>query len=523
MLNKLFSSKKQISNLRKPDCLFILAGLAVFAVITFWTISKSSIWFDEAFGAYLSHFSFLDIAKYTASDVHPPFYYWLLKLWSMVFGNNELAIRSMSALFGGLSIVFGYLLVDKLFDKKAARISLIFMVLSPMLIRYSQEARMYTLVTAIALAATYTLTFAMATKKKLPWIIYGILVSLGMWTHYFSALIWVTHWIWRADVIRRVAKKGEFIRTFFTKNWVMSYAIAVIVFIPWMPSLVYQVLNVQVNGFWIPSVTPDTVVNFATNVVYYQESGRVVGWLSFSILAAITLLGILAFKVYKLQNEIQRQNYRLILALAFIPVILLFLLSMPPLRSSFVDRYLVPSAFCIALFVGVTLSFSRKVINYKKQNLMIIFVMVLMLVGVLNVWQLGNYNKTLNTSNNARHIIETIVNSATDNQPIIADSPWLFYETTFYSTATHPIYFINEKTEYKYGSLDMLKYNDQHKILDIDSFTNENPIVWYIGHPCEDKFEAPYSNWKAMKEISINDSITGKPSYRAVQYNIIAQ
>ncbi|MDK2898830.1 MAG: mannosyltransferase [Patescibacteria group bacterium] len=517
----MFKSKKRILSLQTKDWIIILISLIVFAFITFLTISKFSIWFDEAFGAYLSHFSFLDIAKYTASDVHPPLYYWLLKLWSAIFGNNEIAIRSMSAFFGGVSIVIGYLLINRLFDKKVARISLIFMVLSPMLVRYSQEARMYTMVTAIALAATYTLTFAITTKKKLPWIIYGILISLGMWTHYFSALVWISHWIWRADIIRRVSRKGEFIKSFFTREWIMAHVVAIALFVPWVPSFIYQVLNVQVNGFWIPAVTPDTILNFITNIIYYQEVGRVTGWLALALLLAVVLLITLAFKIYKLQNEGQRQGYRLIAILAFIPVILLFVLSMPPLRSSFVDRYLIPSTFFIALFIGVTLAFSYKLIGFKRQLIIIIFTIILVIVGINNVWQLGNYNKTSNTSNNARHIIETIISSSNDNLPIIADSPWLFYETIFYSTNEHPVYFIDEKTSYDYGSLDMLKYNNQHKIMDINAFTKINPVVWYIGCPGENNFDAPYSSWKAIRSITVNDALTGKPSYKAIQYTTV--
>src|SRR5680860_1220038 len=145
MLKKIFGSERRICGLQIIDWLLIVVGLTIFAIITLWTITKSSIWFDEAFGAYMIHFNFAEIARFTASDVHPPLFYWLLKLWSMLFGNSELALRSMSVLFGGVAIVFGYLLANRLFSQKVARISLIFMVLSPMLVRYSQEARMYTL------------------------------------------------------------------------------------------------------------------------------------------------------------------------------------------------------------------------------------------------------------------------------------------------------------------------------------------------------------------------------------------
>jgi len=520
MFNKMFNKFRHKPGMQKTDWLYITAGLIIFTVITFWTITKSSIWFDEAFGAYLIHFNFLEIARYTATDVHPPLYYWLLKLWSMLFGNTELGLRSMSVLFGAISIVFGYLLTHRLFGKKAARISLIFMVLSPMLIRYSQEARMYTLVTAIALAATYVLTFAINTKKRLPWIIYGILVSLGMWTHYFSAIVWISHWLWRADIIRRVTKKGKFIKTFFSKEWITAHIIAVGLFLPWMPFLAIQMVTVQAFGFWIPPVTPSTILNFMTNTIYYQDIGNVTGWLAFWVLAVVVLLVLLAFRVYKSQNDSERQSYRLIITIAFVPMLILFMLSMPPLRSVFIDRYLITSTLGIALFIGATLAFGIKFLSSKWQIAMTILIAGLMVIGITNVYYYGNYNKNSHTSSGARQIVEAAVAKSSDHQPIVAATPWMFYEATFYSTSSHPIYYI-APTSYPYGSLDMLKYNNQHKIKDVTAFTQQNPVVWYIGYiGGGGKLNSPNSSWIPIQKLSINDLVNGTPEYEAIQYKV---
>lgn len=524
MLKRMFNKNRSSLDVQSADWLYIAAGLAVFTAITFWTITKSSIWFDESFGAYLIRFNFIDIARYTATDVHPPFYYWLLKLWSMLFGNTELALRSMSALFGGISIIFGYLLTHRLFGKKAARISLIFMVLSPMLIRYSQEARMYALVTAIALAATYVLTFAINTKKKMPWVIYGILVSLGMWTHYFSAIVWIAHWLWRADNIRRIVRKGKFVKTFFSKEWILAHLVAVGLFMPWMPFFFAQMTVVQAFGFWIPPVTPDTMINFMTNAVYYQDAGNVTGWLALGFITLITLLAVLAFRVYKLQNEVDRQSYRLIISLAFVPMLLLFALSMPPLRSSFVDRYLIASTLGIALFIGVTLTLGYKLVQLKWRIVITIFVAGLMIIGISNVYYFGNYNKNTHNWNGTRQIVEAINAKSADNQPIIAASPYLFYEVAFYSTSSHTAYFIDQM-QYQYGSTDMLEYNDQYKIKKVDNriddFTKTNPVFWYVGYSSSGELNAPCSNWEPIQEVSVKDAINGKPAYKAIQYKII--
>lgn len=526
IFQRILGLKNKPSGLNKTDYAFIFVGLAIFMAISFWTITKSSIWFDEAFGAYMIHFNFLEIAWYTAVDVHPPLYYWLLKIWSMIFGNTELALRSMSVFFGAIAVLFGYLLTHRLFGKNIARTSLIFMVLSPMIVRYSQEMRMYTLVAAIVVVATYVLTFAINSKKRLPWVVYGVLVSLGMWTHYFSALIWISHWIWRADIVRRSVRKTKFIKTFFSREWILAHLVAVGVFAAWVPCVLTQATIVQVGGFWIPAVTPDTFVNFYTNLMYYQTSSETVGWLAFGVFAVISFLAWLAVRVYKDQNDTERQSYRLIMIMAFVPVLLLFILSLPPLRSSFVDRYLIPSTFFTYLFIGLTMAYGVKFLNKRLHYISLVFMAGVMVIGILNVWHFGNYAKNSNppASNNARQIVAEIVKNSGDNQPIIADSPWLFYEAVSYSTDKHPIYFIDANTEYIYGSLEMLKgnsdYTKKHKIQDMDSFTNNNSIVWYVGLPRGADYNAPYDDWKELQRVAVDDSINGKPAYVAIQYQV---
>ncbi|MCX6728355.1 MAG: glycosyltransferase family 39 protein [Candidatus Saccharibacteria bacterium] len=518
MFGNIFKSKRRILGMEVNDWWIVAAGLIVFAALSLVTITHSSFWFDEAFGAYMIHYNFLDIARYTATDVHPPMFYWLLKIWSMVFGNTELGLRSMSVFFGGIAIVFGYLLTNKLFNKTAARISLIFMVLAPMFIRYSQEARMYMLVAAIALAATYTLTIAMESKKKLPWVIYGILISLGMWVHYYAAIIWIAHLIWHADNVRRTAKKGEFMRKFFAKEWKTAYIVAIILYIPWIPVFIGQSLVVQIAGFWIPPVTPGTPLNFLTNTVYYRDLGDATGWLALALIVAAIFLTALAFKVYKRFGKDDKQSYRLIMTLAFIPMIILFLISVP-IRSTFIDRYLITSVIGIALFIGVTLAYGYRYLRIRWRYASTILIALLMIVGIANVYYLGNYNKNTSNSNQTRQITQIAINHGQDGQPIIAATPWFFYEVVFYQTSSHPVYYL-APDRYIFGSLDMLKYSNDHRISDIDTFTKQHPIWWYVGWVGQGDLKAPYSNWQEIKSIQINDPINGKPEYKAIQYKI---
>lgn len=511
--------KRKQESLKRADLVVLVAGLAVFVAVVFHNISKSSIWFDEAFGAYLIRFNFWDIAVYTANDVHPPLYYWLLQAWTTLFGTNELGFRSMSVFFAVIAIVFAFLLARKWFGQRVAWISLALMIFTPFFIRYAQEARMYTMVAAIAFAATYVMIRALESKQRRLWILYGVLVGLGMLTHYFAALVWLAHWLWRfASLKLDKVKSKKILSAFFSKDWIIAHVVAVGVFAVWIPAFFYQLFNVQGNGFWIPPVTPGTLPNFMTNVLYYLELVDVQSWFALVFIAVLIALVVLVVRVFNTLKTEQKKQYLLILFLAIIPPLILLILSMPPLRPSFVDRYVVPSSLAIVLLIGVTLGLGRRLVSKRHWQLGMVVIFAVLLYGISNVYRLGNYNNTLHTANGSRQIVEAIDAKAASGEPIIADSPWLYYETAFYSTPNHSVYFINANTEYRYGSLEMLRLNDIGKIKDLTAFTKEHDIVWYVGRPGDRNLTAPAEGWKKLQEVRVSDSYTSKKAYQAIQY-----
>ena len=56
-----------------------IIGLVEIAVMLFTMVNGKVIWFDEAFSLQLAKLSVSDVIKYTASDVHPPLYYLILR------------------------------------------------------------------------------------------------------------------------------------------------------------------------------------------------------------------------------------------------------------------------------------------------------------------------------------------------------------------------------------------------------------------------------------------------------------
>lgn len=520
MKNALSSVMARLRQSPRFDWLVLGGGLATYGALTLNKITASSIWFDEAFSAYLVRFDFLEIARYTATDVHPPLYYWFLKVWTELFGTSELAFRSMSLFFGMVAIVFGFLLVRRLFGRKAAYISVLLLAISPMLIRYGQEARMYTMAAAIALAATYVLTFAVKSKERKPWILYGVLVSLGMWTHYFTALVWLSHWAWRLMVKWQDGKRGkELKQSFFDKNWMFTHILAVVLFVPWAIVMLIQMTVVQAGGFWIGPVSVNTFANYLSNVLYYLEHEPAIGLYGTAAVVVVALLIIFGVNLYKSLNKAGKRNYLLVVAMACVPVLLLFILSTPPIRSSFVERYLVPAAVSFSLLAGVTFALGFK--NAKRQIwrvLAIGTVAVCMVFGILNVYHYGNYNKNSQTKVMTREVVQAIQSMAEPGEPIIVADQWVFYEAVFYADDRNPMYLINEKIDFKFGSDDMIEFNDKYKIYDIDAFAQEHPKVWYMGYSADKQLTPPVEGWEEIQNFSVVDQVIFKDPYKAAEY-----
>jgi len=519
-MKKTFNSISNFLRSRpRTDYIFVAIAFALFAVLTLWNISKASIWFDEAFSAYIIQFNFVDIVRYTANDVHPPFYYFLLKIWSSIFGHTELGLRSMSVFFGAVAALFGYIFIRRYFGRRAAIVGLFILMLSPLFIRLSQEARMYTLVTAIVFAATYVFVRAMETKSRKLWIVYGVLVSLGMWTHYFTALAWIAHWVWRFIVTRQTGVRGKALaKSFFDKNWLTAYILAVVSFLPWLPAIAVQLAAVQADGFWIRQVGVDSITGYFGTLVYFLEHDHVTDFLSAGLLVMAVVVAVLAVRSYRAGNLAFKRSYILLLCLAAVPPVLLFMASLPPLTPSFVERYLLPAAVASAFFMGVTLVYGLRKVKLWQQLVVYVIIVAMLIFGLNQMYYYGNYNKNSRTGIETKQLVKQAIEKSEPGEPIVVASPWVFYEAIFYNSTEHPIYFIDAQTDYYFGSLDMLEYNDMHKIKDLDAFTKQHPVIWYIGYS-EGEITPFVKTWKPVDTTSVTNHVDGKSVYKGVEYD----
>jgi len=132
--------------------LFLLLLIIVLAAgLRFYDLGTQSLWSDEGNSAALASRSFAQIARDAASDIHPPLYYWLLRLWTRTFGTTEVGLRSLSAFLGILLVLVIFGLGTRIFNRTTGLAAAFIAAITPFQVYYGQEARMYIL-TALEVA-----------------------------------------------------------------------------------------------------------------------------------------------------------------------------------------------------------------------------------------------------------------------------------------------------------------------------------------------------------------------------------
>jgi len=117
-------------------------------------------------------------------------------VWQRPFGEGEVAMRSLPALFGTATVPVAYLAGRELVSHRAGVIAAALVSVNPLLIWYSQEARPYALL--VLLSALGLVFFARALREPtnrdlLAW---GGVSALAMATHHFALFLFVAQGAW---------------------------------------------------------------------------------------------------------------------------------------------------------------------------------------------------------------------------------------------------------------------------------------------------------------------------------------
>lgn len=414
------------------DAVGLMAIAAIAIIIRFHNIAEPAVWYDEAFSLLLAQQTPGDIWSITARDIHPPFYYLLLHYWMLLFGNGLLSARSLSALADVGTLFLCLKLISLLATRRAVWIAALLLVLLPISVRYSQEARMYTLLGFWLMGATLTLVhWVNAPQRKRFAVIYVLLMTAAFYTHYFAALCVLVHWLywWHTRYVRQPPISA--------RAWVGTNSAIVILFLPWLPHFVHH-LKGGSGLDWIPPVTGHSVTTLVWQfmVMDNQENSVSLWTLTPTVLMGFCVTTVLLNARGELHSRILLASY------FFVPALTLLLASL--LVPIFVSRYLLAAAVGLPLVVAVAMDVWCQRLRIFAFAFMAIFIVGEML-GLSAIYsQMDGYGGTSLRKNVRLDWVATdISREIQEGDEILFESiiwylPFMYYNTT----GIQPIFYV---------------------------------------------------------------------------------
>ncbi len=250
-----------------PLYLAALTLILIFAgAIRFYNLAHEPLWSDEAITIHIAGKPLHSMIRWNVlNDTTPPFYYMLLWFWIRLFGISEFAARSLSAIFGTISVLVIYYLGKEIFNKEVGIISSIILSVSPIHIYYSQEARAYSLV--ILMTILSFLFLYRAQKNRLYYPAYIIATALLIYTHYYTFLVILLQNIF---FLYKIDKEGRHRQLF---RWLRIQFYILLLILPWLPIFFFQIYfkikyshNFPIFPMTISAVL-NTFIRFAGNKI----------------------------------------------------------------------------------------------------------------------------------------------------------------------------------------------------------------------------------------------------------------
>lgn len=329
-------------------------AVAIVAAATWFRIAGGflhPLWLDEAYSAYAAGrgwtFLWQIVPQY---ETHPPFYYSLVRLWTLGFGDSLVALRSLGIVASLLTLP-----VAALAGREIARILrpgssgaamavplavLTLVALAPVPLMMAGEVRPYAvmiLVYAVACLALLRIgreTASGGPVRVRPLALYLVTVALMLWLHNMGPLYAVAMTLALAvTVLRRRLTKAEWARL------IGGHALVGLAYLPGFLILVDQA----------PTWMRSTWLTFTTSALQWRLAGLFLTATSVAVVSAAALL-LLALAGL-IRSDGGRRAAAALLLLACVPVTLSILLSMY-VAPVFIPRTMAAAAVPILMLLG---------------------------------------------------------------------------------------------------------------------------------------------------------------------------
>jgi len=368
-------------------------------------------WRDEAYSVLFAGQSVWKIV--TAQTMESPVYYILLHFWIKIFGQSEIAVRSLSLLGFTLTGVLVIYLAEHLFEKQRASwfVPLLFF-LNPFFLYYAFEARAYGWYMLSAITVFYAYL-----KKN--WRLFTVASIFGIYTHLYMVFVPFVCFIHTLIYERKkLFSLKHSLHPILLSSFITGIAAS--------PLLISTIqLSTKLKNSWYYPVDFQLITSVLGNMFIGYDGTPGYLWIPMKYFSII----LFVFFYFASKQKKDRKNSVFFLLIIFIPLTVIIGISF--LKPLFVNRYLLPVVFGEIFLIGYAISHIRSSI---LQTVCIGF----FIIGSIffDTWY-----PPLRLKQDYRTPMKEINNLMGPKDVIFADDPLILFETTYYAKNRASVYF----------------------------------------------------------------------------------
>jgi 4-amino-4-deoxy-L-arabinose transferase-like glycosyltransferase len=234
--------------------IFFIIALAF--ALNLHTLAEDSFWGDEIFTASFAASPPTETIRWTAGDIHPPLYYlfagafarltipptgfqlptaasdWLWRFPSVM------VVTLVVAVTYNLARHLSRLTANKPAQSKTSLYAALLLALSPVAIKYGQEARMHALFMLLAAMSTWLLLKAISGPQQWTrWLAFALATAAGIYTMYFGFLILAAQMGFVLCLLIKLRTTPYALPKVIIQRFVIAVVLASVLYLPWWPVL----------------------------------------------------------------------------------------------------------------------------------------------------------------------------------------------------------------------------------------------------------------------------------------------
>jgi mannosyltransferase len=359
----------------------ILPLVITFLALTLrlYRLGAQSLWYDEGVSVYLARMSLPQLTAWTADDIQPPLYYYLLHFWLPLFGqsSSEFVVRFPSLFFGVLTVPLMYRMGRHLFGAMAGLLAAFLAAISPLYLWYSQETRMYTMLTFLCLLSSYLLLNALERraspslkgslwKGSLLWLAFAAVNVTAAYTHYFAFFVMAFQGIYLVAWPRKArppdsspsairfppfAFRHSPLDMQLLLQGLAAFVAVALAYLPWVPFMLHR-YQADVS-YWqgtlkLNEVLRKTLISFSLGETVIEQVGARLA-VGYGVIALLALAAI-AFSKRNTDQKPSLSTLQFLLLYLLLPIALIITLSY--YNPKFSPRYLMLSSPAFILIIA---------------------------------------------------------------------------------------------------------------------------------------------------------------------------